>query len=266
MKTLRVLLVSVIFGLSSHFLSAQTSKGESAAQGIVNQAVIGENSHVSGDTVGKIRNATGTAASLVEPAKLLPRAPAKAKPGEAPEVSAALAFDDGTFTRLSAGEVSWASENQVVQVGPDGMLQIGQVSDSVRVRLSATAKGFAAEVLVRIDPLEEDETTHQPVPGKGPWPNAAAHGANWFQSQWFGSFNATKHRWIYHDGLGWLYPSGDTPDNLWLWDRKQNWLWTNRQIYPQLFRHRDQTWLYYMVKVKSQRIFFNYATNQLEFE
>ncbi|MFP6886090.1 MAG: hypothetical protein VB997_00960, partial [Opitutales bacterium] len=212
------------------------------------------------------RNATGTAASLVEPTKLLPRAPARAQPGEAAEASAALAFDDGTFTRLSPDEISWASDNQIVQVGPNGMLEIGEVSDRVRVRLTATAEGFSAEVLVRVDPLPEEETAHEPEPGKGPWPDAAAHGANWFQSQWFGSFNVTRHRWIYHDGLGWLYPSGDSPDSLWLWDQEQDWMWTNRQVYPQLFRHRDQTWLYYMVQVKTQRIFFNYATNQLEFE
>lgn len=266
MKTLRVLFASALLSLSGVFVMADSVATEATAEGIVNQAVIGETSHVSGDASGKIRNATGTAASLVEPTKLLPRAPARAQPGEPAEASAALAFDDGTFTRLSPDEISWASDNQIVQVGPNGMLEIGEVSDRVRVRLTATAEGFSAEVLVRVDPLPEEETAHEPEPGKGPWPDAAAHGANWFQSQWFGSFNVTKHRWIYHDGLGWLYPSGDSPDSLWLWDQEQDWMWTNRQVYPQLFRHRDQTWLYYMVQVKTQRIFFNYTTNLLEFE
>ena len=266
MKTLRVLFFTILLGFSGVWLLAETPAASSSAGEIVNQAVIGDGSHVSGDASGKIRNATGTAATLVEPTKLLPRAPAKAKPGEAPEVSAALAFDDGTFTRLYPDEISWASDNQAVQVGPNGMLEIGQVSDRVRVRLTVIAEGFSAEVLVRVDPLPEDETAHEPEPGEGPWPHAASLGAGWFRSQWFGSFNLTKHNWIYHDGLGWLYPSGESPDSLWLWDQKQEWLWTNRQVYPQLFRHRDQTWLYYVVPVKSQRLFFNYSTNQIEFE
>ena len=266
MNSVHVLFISALLALSSSFLLADPAAATSSAEGIVNQAAIGETSHVSGDASGKIRNATGTAASLIEPTKLLPRAPATAQPGEYAEASAALAYDDGTFTRLSPLEISWVSDHQAIQVGPDGMLEIGQVSDRVRVRLTATAEGFSAEVMVRVDPLPVDETAHEPQPGKGPWPNAASLGNGWFHSSWFGSFHASKHKWIFHDGLGWLYPSGDSSESLWIWDQKQEWLWTNQQVYPQLFRHRDQTWLYYMVQVKTQRIFFNYTTNLLEFE
>ena len=266
MKSVRVLFFSVLLALSSSFLLADPAAATSSAEGIVNQAAIGQTSHVSGDASGRIRNATGTAASLIEPTKLLPRAPVKAQPGDNAEASAALAFDDGTFTRLSPDEITWISDNEVLQVGPDGMLDVGQASDRVRVRLTATAEGFSAEVMVRVDPLPEDEDTHEPQPGKGPWPNAATLGNGWFHSSWFGSFHAGKHGWLFHDGLGWIYPSGNTPDSLWIWDKKQQWLWTNRQIYPQLFRHRDQTWLYYVVPVKTQRLFFNYSTNQIEFE
>ena len=266
MKTFRVLCLAGAICLSGAFLFADPVVAGSTADGIVNQAAIGEVSHVSTDGSGEIRNAVGTAATLVKPVSLAPQAPKKLQSGQTAETSTAIGYDDGTFTRLSPDEISWASDNQVVQVGPNGMLEIGEVSDRVRVRLTATAEGFSAEVLVRVDPLPEEATAHEPESGKGPWPDAAAHGANWFHSQWFGSFNVTKHRWIYHDGLGWLYPSGDSPDSLWLWDQEQDWMWTNRQVYPQLFRHRDQTWLYYMVQVKTQRIFFNYTTNLLEFE
>ena len=266
MKTSRVLLFVGALCLSGPFLFADPAVATSTADGIVNQAAIGEVSHVSTDGSGEIRNAVGTAATLVNPVKLAPVAPKRLQSGETGQASAAIGYDDGTFTRLSADEISWSSNHQAVQVGPDGMLEIGQVSDRVRVRLTATAEGFAAEVLVRVDPLAEEEVAHEPEPGKGPWPDAAALGAGWFQSQWFGSFNVTKNQWIYHNDLGWLYPSGDSPDSLWLWDHKQHWMWTNRQVYPQLFRHHDQTWLYYMVEVKDRRIFFNYSTNQLEFE
>ena len=84
MKTLRVLFFTILLGFSGVWLLAETPAASSSAGEIVNQAAIGETSHVSGDASGKIRNATGTAATLVEPVKLLPRAPAKAKPGEAP--------------------------------------------------------------------------------------------------------------------------------------------------------------------------------------
>ncbi|MFP6901863.1 MAG: hypothetical protein VCA36_13030, partial [Opitutales bacterium] len=195
MQTLRVLFIWAPLSLSASFLLADSPAATSTADGIVNKAAIGETSHVSGDASGQVRNATGTAASLVEPVKLLPRAPAHVQPGQAAEASAALAFDDGTYTPLSAEEISWASNNQAVQVDLNGMLQIGQVSDRVRVRLTATAEGFSAEVLVRVNPLPEDETAHEPVPGTGPWPDAASLGAGWFESQWFGSFNVTKHHW-----------------------------------------------------------------------
>ncbi|MBO94649.1 MAG: hypothetical protein CMI32_07110 [Opitutales bacterium] len=266
MKTFRVLCLVGAICLSGSFLFADPVVSASTADGIVNQAAIGEVSHVSFDGSGQLRNATGTAATLVEPVGLAPLAPKRLQSGQTGEASAALAYDDGTFTRLSSDETSWTSNHQALQVDSDGMLEVGQVSERVRVRLTATAEGFSAEVLVRVDPLPEDESAHEPEPGKGPWPDATSLGVGWFQSQWFGSFHPTKNRWIYHDGLGWLYPSGDSPDNLWLWDQQQRWMWTNREVYPQLFRHHDQTWLYYMIEVKSQRIFFNYSTNQLEFE
>lgn len=266
MKTIRVLLLSTLLCLSGICLLADHPSVTSSAEGISNQAVIGQVSLVSIDELGQIRNAVGTAASLVEPVRIAPQAPVKAHPGETPEVSAALGYDDGTFTRLYADEISWASSNDVIQVTPDGLLEIGEVSHRVRVRLTATAEEFSAEVLVRVDPLPGEAVSYEPVPGQGPWPDASPLGDNWFVSPWFGSFTATKQRWIYHDGLGWLYPSGDSPDNLWLWDQKQEWMWTNREVYPQIFRHNDQAWLYYMVQVKSERIFFNHSTNQLEFE
>ena len=255
MKPFRALRLVGALCLSGAFLHADPSVATSTAEGIVNQAAIGEASHVSTAGSGQLRNAVGTAASLVEPIKLVPRGPVRVQPGQTAGTSAAIGYDDGTFTRLSADEISWASNNQAVQVGPDGMLEIGQVSDRVRVRLTATAEGFSAEVLVRVDPLPGEE-----------WPDATASEAGWFRSPWFGYFNPTKNQWIYHQSLGWLYPSGDSPDSLWLWDQQHRWMWTNREVYPQLFRHRDQTWLYYMVQVKSKRVFFNYSTNQLEIE
>lgn len=264
MNIFRILAHSSLLGLFGTCLLADPVTATSTASGITNQAVIGQASLVTSDPSGQIRNAVGTAASLVEPTKLAPQAPTRLASGQSAGVSAALAYDDGTFTRLSADEISWSSDNSVIQVGPDGMLEVGEVSDRVRVRLTATAEGFSAEVMVRIDPLPEATTSNEP--DSGPWTNATALGGNWFQSPWFGSFSATKHNWIYHNGLGWLYPSGNSANSIWLWDQKHQWMWTNRSIYPQLFRHRDQTWLYYTVQVKSRRVFFNYSTNQLEIE
>ena len=86
MKTLRVLFALALLSLSGAFLLADSVATEAIAEGIVNKAVIGETSHVSGDASGNVRNATGTAASLVEPTKLLPRAPRARSPPKHPDV------------------------------------------------------------------------------------------------------------------------------------------------------------------------------------
>ena len=70
----------------------------------------------------------------------------------------------------------------------------------------------------------------------------------WSHLPWFGAFRAYANGWVYQQALGWVYASGTNEDDVWLWLPDWGWLWTNSSVYPYLYSHREQSWLYYLTK------------------
>jgi len=75
---------------------------------------------------------------------------------------------------------------------------------------------------------------------------------NWRASHWWGNFYRPMNfwgqpasDWIYHFALGWVYPRGPSSSNLWIWQESHNhWLWTKKHVYPYVYSHSNQAWLY----------------------
>ena len=68
--------------------------------------------------------------------------------------------------------------------------------------------------------------------GSDLWASAQSVGANWLQSDWFGSFYLTDTPWLYHHGLGWMFTIGTSDSDLWIWNDDLGWVWTARATFP----------------------------------
>jgi hypothetical protein len=76
------------------------------------------------------------------------------------------------------------------------------------------------------------------------WSSSSNIGNGWKSFSWFGSFYETNSNWIYHLKLGWLYRHGDNLTSLWFYSSKYGWLFTSKNIFPYLFRHSKDSWIY----------------------
>ncbi len=86
----------------------------------------------------------------------------------------------------------------------------------------------------------------------------------WVDTGWLGKVYPAPRGWLYHEKLGWLYPSDDGESGLWLWESRLGWLWTKDKVYPYIYRHRDGTWLYFMGVHSGKQTFFNSRAQMLE--
>ncbi|MGC8494169.1 MAG: hypothetical protein ACP5SH_20790 [Syntrophobacteraceae bacterium] len=108
------------------------------------------------------------------------------------------------------------------------------------------------------------------LPSTGLMQNATDLGGGWESIPWFGVFNTSSSPWIYHQTLGWLYPSGTTTDSIWFydpqWDGQGEWVWTSSSVYPWIYSNAQQAWLYFIAasSTPSSRLFWNSNTKKWE--
>ncbi|MGC9194316.1 MAG: S53 family peptidase [Syntrophobacteraceae bacterium] len=96
----------------------------------------------------------------------------------------------------------------------------------------------------------------------GLWAGAVDLGNGWRYLSWFGYFNTSQSPWVYHNSLGWLYPIGTSPDNIWFWDPQVNsFLWTSQTDFPFLYSVGYGAWLYYEEWTSNPGEFYNFGTN-----
>ena len=75
--------------------------------------------------------------------------------------------------------------------------------------------------------------------------NATHLNMNWFESSWLGVFWQSSVTWIYHKDMGWLYVAGNPSDGIWFWWHPEGgWQWTSSAVYPFMWSHYEQDWLY----------------------
>lgn len=93
----------------------------------------------------------------------------------------------------------------------------------------------------------------------------AADSSGWRTFPSFGRVWVADAPWIYHPQHAWLYAFGTNPQGVSLWDpgMQQVW-WTSTATYPYLYRHADNTWLWYQAPTTAPRWFLNLSTTQWE--
>lgn len=45
--------------------------------------------------------------------------------------------------------------------------------------------------------------------------------------------------------MGWTYLNGEKEESLWLFQKEQGWLWTNKDIFPFLYQNKTKSWTYF---------------------
>ena len=68
---------------------------------------------------------------------------------------------------------------------------------------------------------------------------------NWKSESWFGSFMDKFFPWVYHTDLKWIYIVGASPMEFWFYSEKVGWLWTGQTIYPHIYSHNENGWIYH---------------------
>lgn len=92
-----------------------------------------------------------------------------------------------------------------------------------------------------------------------PWQAATDLGNDIFQIPWFGQFQIHQGSFINHHEHGFLYTPSHGTDSLWLWQPALGWIWTSSDVYPFLWHHTDNKWLYYAQGGQpDSRNFFDY--------
>jgi len=95
------------------------------------------------------------------------------------------------------------------------------------------------------------------------WINAQpGAAANWWTSPWFGNFYLNTNGWIRHEQLGWVFPMESPTAGLWLWKRELGWLWTDKEIYPFLYKSSTGGWHYFYGNHEDTLFLYDYSTKR----
>ena len=94
------------------------------------------------------------------------------------------------------------------------------------------------------------------------WQSATYLGSGWMNLSWFGTFYVDNvSGWIYHQQLGWLFPSGTSLSDVTFWDPNMNAFWnTSDTEFPYLYRFSDGAWLWYDEWTANPPWFYNFTT------
>jgi len=94
------------------------------------------------------------------------------------------------------------------------------------------------------------------------WSDMPEVGGGWRVSDWFGEFRKFEQTdWIYHAKLGWVFVAPDEERGLWLWHKELGWLWTQREVWPHLWRNEVSGWIYFLKSHEGRPVIYNYGTS-----
>ena len=82
----------------------------------------------------------------------------------------------------------------------------------------------------------------------------------WKNIPWFGRIYDFGDKWIYHEQHGYLYGLGFDETEIWFYDSDMGWIWTGKEMYPQIYRSDPGVWYYYVIGTDDPRWFHDYST------
>ncbi len=95
------------------------------------------------------------------------------------------------------------------------------------------------------------------------WSDAVTVNGGWRWIEWFGFWNDSFLPWIFHTEHEWMYVAqGSTDESLWLFDLALGWLYTTSTVYPSLYGHELEAWIFYFQGTSSPREFVNLISGE----
>jgi hypothetical protein len=84
---------------------------------------------------------------------------------------------------------------------------------------------------------------------------------SWQYSPWFGYFHKTTDHWNYHLDFGWIFAQPENDSSLWFWTPHLGWLWTNKDIYPHVWRQNTYNWNYFSRTANNSFSYYDYSSS-----
>jgi hypothetical protein len=72
-------------------------------------------------------------------------------------------------------------------------------------------------------------------------PVVSEHG--WKYVDWLGWVSDTHYPWVFHEHLGWVHIQEAGLDALWLWEQRLEWTYTEKGVFPYVYRYSDGQWI-----------------------
>jgi hypothetical protein len=220
------------------------------------------------DSSSLVVNRVGFDSQHIVPSKLIVKSAFPSLyPHERSKLDARIRFDDDSTSNILSSEVSWSSTNPSLFI-ENGFASAKNIDSSTRVSINASTYGLSAILFIRLKPESSNISTVLD-PSKS-IVNALSDSVNmgqagWKNSNWFGNYFESDGGWIYHQYHGWLFPITQQSSSLWVWSPDQKWLWTNPELYPHIFRHKDGDWLYFIKQAFPRKAYYNQSSKKLEF-
>ena len=92
------------------------------------------------------------------------------------------------------------------------------------------------------------------------WSTSTSIGNGWYSlTDSFGLYFQNSTGWIYHIGMGWLYPVSISLDSTWLYKYGRGWLYLKISDYPFFWDDQTMNWIYY-AEQNGQPSLYEYAS------
>ena len=131
-----------------------------------------------------------------------------------------------------------------------------ELSSTIYIRAFArNQKGETLGEVKRLDPppIEMQWSSHATILETG-----------WLQSDWFGTFHHYPKNWVYHSRLYWIYIPDTTETGIWIWSTEHNWLWTQKGVYPHLYKNSTGAWIYLLEQQTQGKDFYDYQSGKFK--
>ena len=70
-----------------------------------------------------------------------------------------------------------------------------------------------------------------------------------------------KNNWFFHETLQWDYIPPKTNEGLWIWMKDFGWIWTKEDVWPFLWNHTENKWIYLIKGKNGDSLFYDYSTH-----
>ena len=80
----------------------------------------------------------------------------------------------------------------------------------------------------------------------------------WRLSLWLGFYQKHLSNWVFSLAHGWIYPVGNNDSSIHFASALDEWFWTSDLVYPNIYSHERESWLYYSARHSTMQDAFFY--------